>query len=825
MKTSSGLCRFAGVLLFCCSVVSGNLSAAEPTPASAKTAPATFASTTHGLPSATGFFDVYRDVAKGRVLLNIAVFDTPFLLVTSLPYGLGSNDVGLDRGQSGESQLVEFRRIGARIFLVEPNTRYRAISNDVREREDVRQAFAESVLWAGDIVAEETAPNAHVLIDFSSYLLGDRHGIAARLKAAKQGDYSIDKDRSAALVAESKSFPDNTELEALLTFKGAGEGEYVRDVAMDAESLTLRQHLSLVRLPGPGFVPRIYHPASGAFSTGFTDLAQPLNASTYVRYQPRFRLDKTDPSSALSPVKKPIVFYLDPGTPEPVRSALLDGANWWKGAFEQAGFKDAYRVELLPPGADAMDIRYNMINWVHRSTRGWSYGEAISDPRTGEIIRGVVTLGSDRVRQDVLIMESLLAPYGRSDEAARKQQIEAAVLARQRQLAAHEVGHALGFAHNFAASRQGNGSVMDYPHPLLSLDAAGEIDITHAYGVGIGPWDNFLVKHAYGQFAPEQEKTALAALRADIAKAGFGYMSDADARAPGSSHPDALLWDSGTDTLKTFAQILAVRHKALDGFSEGVLGRDRQTGELEVRLVPVYLLHRYQVEAVARLLGGVSYQYAMGGEGKATNTFVSAPQQQAALQALITTLGAKELALPTNVLDLLTPPGAEYNRSREYFATRTAPVFDAVSAVEADAMLTTQFLFDPSRLNRLEWQHARDAAQPGIATVLDQVFHGTWQSENADVSVPAASAVQLAANWVVLDSLLATLEGGQLHAQTQADVRDSLAQWQHWLEKNPGREIVASSRRDAANFIAKYLADAKSVKLHALPVIPPGAPI
>jgi hypothetical protein len=256
-----------------------------------------------------------------------------------------------------------------------------------------------------------------------------------------------------------------------------------------------------------------------------------------------------------------------------------------------------------------------------------------------------------------------------------------------------------------------------------------------------------------------------------------------------------------------------------------VLGRDRQTGELEVRLVPVYLLHRYQVEAVARLLGGVSYQYAMGGESRAANVSVSSAQQQAALTALIGTLSAKELALPKNVLDLLTPPGTEYGRSREYFATRTAPVFDALSAVEADAMQTTQFLFDPSRLNRLEWQHARDATQPGIATVLDQIFRGTWQIENTDASEAAANAVQLAANWVVLDNLLATLEGGQLHAQVQAEVRDSLTQWQHWLEKNPGRDSIASSRREAASYIAKYLADPKSVKLHTLPVIPPGAPI
>lgn len=805
----------------------GSIACAAEATAIAKSAATSLASTMHGIPALPGFFDIYRDTAKGRVLLVITAFDTPFLLVTSLPYGLGSNDVGLDRGQSGESHLVEFRRIGNRVLLVEPNLRYRAVSPDVSERDDVRQAFAESVLWATEIVAEEIAPTPRVLIDFNSYVLGDRHGIAMRLAAAKQGAYSVDDKRSAALVAESKSFPDNTELEALLTFSGPGEGEGVRDVAMDAESLTLRQHLSLVRLPGPGFIPRTYHPGSGALSIGFVDLAQPLDASIEVRYQPRFRLEKTDPSAALSPVKKPIVFYLDPGTPEPVRSALLTGANGWAHAFEQAGFKDAFRVELLPPGADAMDIRYNMINWVHRSTRGWSYGDAIKDPRTGEIIRGVITLGSDRVRQDVLIMDSLLAPYGRSDEATRKQQIETTVLARQRQLAAHEVGHALGFAHNFAASRLGNGSVMDYPHPLLRLNAAGEIDMDNIYGVGIGPWDVFLVKHAYGQFAPNQEAAALAALRAQITQAGFAYMSDADASAPGSSHPDALRWDYGGDTLKTFEQILAVRRKALNEFSEGVLSAGRQTGELEVRLVPVYLLHRYQVEAVARLLGGVSYRYAQAGEGNTNpgNTPVPPTQQQAALQALLRTLSATELALPRHVLDLLTPPGAEYSRSREYFATQTTPVFDALSAAEACAMQTTQFLFEPARMNRLAWQHAFDAAQPGITAVLDQIFHGTWQNENTNASVPAANAVQLAANWVVLDSLLATLEGGQLHAQTQAEVRDNLSQWQHWLEKNPGHNSLASSRREAANYIAKYLADAKSVKLHALPVIPPGAPI
>ena len=397
-------------------------------------------------------------------------------------------------------------------------------------------------------------------------------------------------------------------------------------------------------------------------------------------------------------------------------------------------------------------------------------------------------------------------------------------LARLRQLAAHEVGHALGFAHNFAASRLGNGSVMDYPHPLLKLDASSAISLDHAYGVGVGPWDDFLVAHAYGQFPSAQEAASLVKLRAEIAKVGFRYMSDPDARAPGDAEPDGLLWDSGPDTLKTFDALLAVRRKALDAFSIGVLPPERQAGELEARLVPVYLLHRYQTEAVARLVGGADYAYSEAADRQAGTKAVPAETQRAALDRLVATLGADQLALPANVLDLVTPPGNDYVRSREYFATKTAPLFDAFAAVEAAAAQTTQFLFAPQRLNRVAWQHARDAGEPGIGEVLDAVFRGTWQRD-VPSSVPAADAVQTAANWVVLDALLQTLEVGQLHAQVDAEVRASLVAWQKWLAKNPGRGSTAASREEAASTIAKYLADPKSVKLRPLPVIPPGAPI
>ncbi len=787
--------------------------------------PTDAAAATRGTEHVAGFLEVYRDSAKGRILLGINAFDEPLLLISSLPSGVGSNDIGLDRGQSGESHLVEFRRVGPRVLLVEDNTRFRAVSSNADEAMSVREAFAESVLWAGDVVGEAGGGEGEVIIDVSSLLTSDRHGISRQLAQAGQGKYEIDEKRSVVSLVDAKSFPDNTELEALLTFKGPGEAEYVKDVAPDPTSVSVRQHLSFVRLPQAGFQSRDYHPGSGGFSSGYYDYAQPLASSLNVRLQPHFRLDKVGPAAATSEVSKPIVFYVDRGAPEPVRSALLEGANWWQTAFEKAGYKNAFRVELLPEGVDPMDVRYNIITWAHRYTRGWSYGGAIVDPRTGEIIKGSVTLGSQRVRQDILIAESLLAPYDKSNADERKAEAEQMALARVRQLAAHEVGHALGFAHNFAASRHGNGSVMDYPHPLLKLDADGAIHLDHAYGVGLGPWDDFIVAHAYDQFAPGTEKASLAKLRADIAKAGFRYLSDADARAPGDADIDALLWDSGDDALTTFDSLLAVRHKALEHFSIGVLPPERQAGELEARLVPIYLLHRYQTEAVARLLGGTTYAYSEAIDRQAGTQTVAADRQRAALDRLIETLSAEQLALPTNVLDLLTPPSNEYARNREYFATRMTPLFDPMSAVEAAAAQTTTFLFATERLNRLAWQHARNASEPGVADVLAATFRGTWQRGEIPANLVAGHAVQIAANWIVIDALLHTLDGENLHPSVDADVRFALQGWQDWLAKNAGSGSDGASRMQASQLIGKYLADPKSVKLRPLPLIPPGAPI
>ena len=780
-----------------------------------------------GLQAQPGLFALYRDPDKGRLLLGIDAFDQPFLLTTSLPYGLGSNDVGLDRGQPGEVRLVEFRRSGKKVLLVQRNNRFVANSADALERASVTEAFAESVLWGGSVVQEPVAGKHGTIVDFTSYVLADRHGIAARLAASKQGTYKVDEARSTLVYASSKSFPDNTELEALLTFAGPGEGGFVRDVAVDPESLSLRQRISLVRLPPDGFQPRLYHPASGGIDIGFYDFAQPLSASLDVRYQARFRLEKTDPAAALSPVKKPIVFYLDAGTPEPVRSALLDGARWWSTAFEAAGFKDAYRVELMPPDMDPMDARYSTIQWVHRATRGWSYGYFLHDPRTGEILKGDVTLGSQRVRQDILIAEGLLAPYGKANEAELKAMAEQMALARLRQLSAHEVGHTIGFAHNFAASRHGNGSVLDYPHPMLSVQN-GKLDLSKAYGVGVGPWDVFVVKHAYGQFAPASEAVELATLRQQIAATGMQYVSDQDSRSGDMAHVDGLLWDYGPDSLQTFDEVLTVRRQALQQFSPAVLPPERQTGELEARLVPIYLLHRYQTDAVARQLGGVRYKYNLNVRDAHQHTgasVVPAANQYEALTRMVSLLSAEELALPSNVLAVMTPPAAGYSRNREYFANRTAPVFDSIAAVESAAALTSKLLFEPARLNRMAWQHARDPAQPGIHALMQQVFAGTWQRNRLDSQLVAGESVQLTANWIVLDAAIAALDSGQLHTTVAAQLRGQLMFWQRWLADASGRGALGDNRREAAQYLAQYLADPNAVKRRPLPVIPPGAPI
>ncbi|HEV2447200.1 MAG TPA: zinc-dependent metalloprotease, partial [Candidatus Sulfopaludibacter sp.] len=548
-----------------------------------------------------------------------------------------------------------------------------------------------------------------------------------------QGPYKLDLSRSALAMDNTKDFPENTEVEAMLTFTNPDpeHSRLVASVTPDAHDVTVREHTSMIQLPGPGYTPRRADPRAGYFSVRYRDYSAPLGEPLDQQLIIRHRLIKKDPNAAVSEPVKPIVYYVDRGAPEPIRSALVEGASWWEKAFEAAGFKNAFKVEVLPRGADPMDIRYNMIQWVHRVTRGWSYGASVVDPRTGEIIKGNVTLGSLRSRQDYMIAEALLTPY-MEGKPIPKDMLDM-VLARTRQLAAHETGHTLGLQHNFAASSVGQGeSVMDYPHPLITLDADGKPDLSHTYAVGVGPWDVAAIRYGYTQFAPGTDvHQALNSLLDQDRKAGLRYLTDEDARPLGSASPYANLWDNGPDAPEELLRLLAVRKAALARFGPDAIQPGQPMAELEGTLVPLYLLHRYQTEAAAKSIGGLDYRFAVRGDGGFVTRFVPYAEEKKALDAVLATLDPAALTLPERLLDIFPPMPPGYRRTRESFGAHTGLAFDAEGPVEAAASITASLLFEPSRASRLVEYHARDPKQMGLEEVIHATLKATWYAPRA----------------------------------------------------------------------------------------------
>ncbi|WP_276319325.1 zinc-dependent metalloprotease [Streptomyces griseoviridis] len=661
----------------------------------------------------------------GRTLLRVRRFDTPFLLTASLSAGAGSSELTLDRGKSGKGRLAEFRRLSGRAVLVLRDKHHLATGDPAAVRAGA-DSFARSVVWSAPVLRED-ADGA--LIDPAGLALTDLHGIADLLRERGQGEHTVDPAASYPLPANAGAR--GVRLPALLTLRGPGTGAALRAVTPAPAALTVVQQVHLVPLPDPPLPARAYHPASGGYGIGHVDHGAD---GARVMYQPRFRLEPTDPDAASGPVRRPIVFLVDPAVPEPWRSAVVEGGNWWREAFEAAGFQDAYRVEVAPADADLDDPALNTVWWVHRDGRGWSHGQALTDPRTGEILHGRVRLGSQRVEQVTALAEALLAPYGHPDEAPRLAVVRATVLARMRLLAAHEIGHALGFLHNFASTGHPRPSVMDYPHPEVTVGPDGAPDLSRAYPSGLGPWDHFLVAHAYGRFpgdTPAAESAGLARLRREAAEAGLLHLADDDARGPGAAHADAAVWvPHSRDPFDALEQALAVRRAAQAAFTPGVVPPDRQSGELEARAALLHLYHRHHLAAVTRLVGGVRYAYAQAGDtlpGTVRGTpAVAADDQWRALRTAAGLLRPEHLVPHPAVLAALTPPAIRYARSPEYLDTRAGRVFDPLSAVESATALVTEPLLEPAQLNRLAWQHANDPRLPGVRDVVTALLDATW---------------------------------------------------------------------------------------------------
>ncbi|HEX2446244.1 MAG TPA: zinc-dependent metalloprotease [Vicinamibacterales bacterium] len=808
-------------------VLTGTAAAAQPAPATpaARRADAigTIEDRTAGMKKIDGYFPLYWEESAGRLWMEISRFNTEVLYSTGLGAGLGSNDIGLDRGQLSGSRIVLFERVGPKVLMVQPNYRYRATSDNPAEVRAVRDAFARSVLWGFPVAA---GSGSRVLVDLTEYLVRDTHDITPRLRP---GTYRFEASRSSIYLPMTLGFPKNTEMEAELTFVrqaaaggpggggvgppgGSGPGgffEGVANVAATPEAASLRVHHSFVELPDAGYKPRKFDPRSGYFGISYADYATPVGEPMIKRFIARHRLEKANPGAKVSDAVKPIVYYLDAGTPEPIRSALLDGARWWNQAFEAAGYRNAFRVELLPQDVSPLDVRYNVINWVHRSTRGWSSGATVTDPRTGEIIKGLVTLGSLRVRQDYMIAEGLLSPYKTGTETPPE--LREWALARMRQLSAHEVGHTLGLGHNYYDSDAGRISVLDYPHPLVTLKADGTLDFSKVYDDKIGDWDKVAIAYGYQVF-PEgtDENAALDKILDEAWKRDVRYLTNQDLGA----HPRVNQWSNGTDAAAELTRMMDVRRSALARFGETAIRRGQPLAQLEEVLVPLYLHHRYQIEAASHVVGGSHYIYAFRGDGRAAQRPATAAEQTAALKALLTALKPSELALPAPLLKAIAPRPPGYGVTRELFPRYTGSTFDAITPAVVAAEMTLSFLLDAERCARLVEQHALDPSLPGLEQVLDAVDAGAFAvTTNNAYEAEISRAVQR----VYVDRLI-RLAGTAEMSQVRAIAAQRLRQ----RARDQGDAHAQLLADDIKRFLERPVQPAQPMDT---PQPPPGAPI
>ncbi len=801
------------------------LTAQEPHP--------TIAEKTEGTTAMEGFFNLYWDDGAGVLYWELDLAGGEFLYQISMGSGLGSNPVGIDRGQLRGTHILEAKRVGPRVLLMEPNYQFQARSDNPTEVQAVRDAFAPSVYWGFDIAART---GDRVLVDATPFFIRDARNAIGQIAQRGQGTFRLDASRSAIHMPATKSFPENTEVESLLTFTSDNPGGLVRGVAVNPEAVTLRQHHSFIRLPDDGYRPRVADPRIGVNGPTIFDYATPIDSDLRLHLTIRHRLQKRNPGPAPSEAVEPIVYYVDPGTPEPIRSALIDGAAWWEEAFEAAGFIDAYRVEVLPEGVDPQDIRYNMIHWTHRRTRGYSYGNTVADPRTGEIIRGVVNLGSLRLRQDYLHGQGMVAPFagtvgggGQADASAyggwawgtedhsghgmacllaaapdfeylaqvsaNSDAVEMA-LARVRQLSAHEVGHTIGFPHNYLASTYGRESVMDYPAPYVEIDDDGNLDLSNAYVQRIGEYDKLSVNWLYREF-PEgtDEAAALEEIVMQGIRDGLIFMAHSNNNFIGAGHPYASVWDNGANLVDHLKHEIQVRNIGMGDFGASMIRTGRPLSDLEFVLLPLYMHHRFQLRAAAQTLGGADYAYAMKGDGQTPVAIVPGEEQRDALETILSALTVDFLALPEEVVAMIPPPAFRHEEG-EVFAGHTELLFDPLGAAEAAADFTVGEILHPARMARLV-VYGSMGDYPDLEEVADRLLTATWATS------PEADAyrrqVQHAIQRAVVDRMMQEAGSAATMTAARAVLSDRLAELAGRLEAvvdpSPHERLVAADIR------------------------------
>lgn len=676
-----------------------------------------------------GYFNLFWEESSGRMYWEIDKLDTEFLYLVSMGSGLGSNPVGIDRGQLASTSILTTKRVANKVLLMQPNYRFVASSENPLERQSVKDAFAPSVIWGFEVLAEK---GDSVLVDATDFFLRDARDVIGTIASRGQGDFTLDQSRSAFFLESTETFPENIEVEVMLTFTSRNPGNLVKGVAASGNAITLRQHHSIIKLPDTDFRPRVADARIGTNGPTLQDYSAAIGEDLQVRLVARHRLQKKEPQAERSEAVTPIVYYVDSGTPEPVKSALIEGASWWNQAFEAAGFIDAFQVRELPEDASPQDIRYNMIHWTHRRTRGYSYGYAVTDPRTGEIIKGNVNLGSLRLRQDYLHGQGLIPGFAYlSDLADDNSASVNMALDRVRQLSAHEVGHAIGFPHNYLASTYGRESVMDYPAPLVEITESGELDLSNAYVQRIGEYDKLAIRYSYEQFSTDSDETEeLAKIVQESLDRGLIFMAHNNNNFVGAGHQYASVWDNGENLVDHLKHEIEVRRIGLAKFGESVIRRGEPLSSLEDVLLPLYMHHRFQLNAAAQSLGGADYRYAIRGDGQTPFTIVDGAQQRDALETILSTLSAEFLTLPQDIVALIPPPAFRFGQS-EQFPGRTELLFDPLGAAEASASLSVKQILHPARMARLV-AYGSLGEYPDLEEVIDRLIEATWNASPTD---------------------------------------------------------------------------------------------
>lgn len=794
-------------------------SSAQSEPASSQSSNDGIAGFTTGMTKGEGYFNYYYDEEVGRMFLEVDKVGAEFLYVNSLTAGIGSNDIGLDRGQLGAERVVKFQKHGNKLLLIQPNYDYRAVSENEEEVKSVAEAFASSIIAGFEIKMKN---KSSYLIDLTDFLLRDSHNVSGRLRRSKQGSYSLDKRRSAIYMDATFNFPKNTEFESILTFGGSAQGGWIRSVTPSSEAITVRTHHSFIELPDSDYTMRAFDPRSGFNMMSYQDYATPIEEPLVKRFIVRHRLKKKDPNAAVGEAVEPIIYYVDRGAPEPVRSALIEGGRWWNQAFEAAGYKDAFQVKVMPEGAHPMDIRYNVIQWVHRSTRGWSYGASVVDPRTGEIMKGHVSLGSLRVRQDFLIATGLIQPYEEGKEPSGEMMQMA--LARLRQLSAHEIGHTIGLAHNFAASVNNRASVMDYPHPYVQMDDAGNIDLSEAYDDKIGDWDKVTITYGYSDFPDGENESKLNKILMDATNSGLQYITDQDARPMSGAHARAHLWDNGLAANVELDRMMKIRRKILDKFSVNAIRKGAPMSTLEEVMVPMYLFHRYQVDATSKVIGGIQYSYALRGDFQSPQAMLESKFQLDALQSLLSTLSVENLKISEELVGMIPPRAFGYPRTRETFQSKTGPAFDYLAIVETAASLPLSFLFNADRANRLVTYKARQDDQPGFTLVLDKIITSVWKSPS---SQRLDRTIQRIVEMEMLSNLMTLSVSDRAYAEVRAKSLAGIQKIRSYAAGRTGRKTNEDGDyyKYVVRQIDQFLEDPSAYKSAPVIKAPDGSPI